>query len=258
MGYSKFFSTLLDSTLWDEDHATVRVWVTMILMADQDGVVLARTPGIAKRARVSMEECEKALKVFSSPDPHSKSRDQEGRRALETDEGWQIVNYEKYRDMMSEGESKAKNAERQARFRDRHGIKKTDVTPVTLRNVTVTDVTLARSDSQSVSVSVLPFSDLWAEWPGPQEIRFTEVRAEAEAAYNENITDENWAEFRKAFELVLNAYHASKDKDRRKVLGSFREFCKERWKNFKPLASDPVQGPAPERPKVELAPNNEV
>ena len=52
-GYTKLFGSILDSTVW-ATPATVRVvWITMLAMADEHGVVSASVGGLARRAVVS-------------------------------------------------------------------------------------------------------------------------------------------------------------------------------------------------------------
>ena len=119
MAYTKLFSSLLSSSVWAEPLATRVVWIAMLAMADRDGVVTARAPGIAKMAGVTRAECDKALACFAKPDPHSRTQDNEGRRAVETADGWQLLNYEAYRDRQTVEERRAKDAARQARKRDR-------------------------------------------------------------------------------------------------------------------------------------------
>lgn len=119
MSYAKVFGSLLDSTVWRLDDGDRLIWITMLVMADRDGIVESSVPGLADRARVSRERCEHALAVLSAPDPDSRTKADEGRRIREVDGGWQIVNYEKYRDKATAEESRAKAAERQRRKRDR-------------------------------------------------------------------------------------------------------------------------------------------
>jgi hypothetical protein len=115
--YVKLFGSILDSSIWDEDHATVRVWVTLLAMADADGVVRASDSGIAHRARVSRTECTKALKIFEAPDVESKSQEYGGQRIERVDGGWLLLNYTKYREARSREQVMA--ADRQARKRKR-------------------------------------------------------------------------------------------------------------------------------------------
>ena len=119
VGYTKLFSDILASSIWDEPDTVRIVWITMLAMADRDGIVGAAIPGLAHLARVSREDCEKALTILLEPDPHSRTKDQDGRRIEVVDGGWRIINYEKHRERTSPEEVKEKAARRQKRWRDR-------------------------------------------------------------------------------------------------------------------------------------------
>lgn len=69
----------------------------MLAMADQHGYVGASVPGLAARARVSLEGCIAALDAFMQPDQWSRTKDFEGRRIAETEGGWILLNHAKYR-----------------------------------------------------------------------------------------------------------------------------------------------------------------
>lgn len=97
-GFSKLFSSILTSTIWGEDHTTVRVWIAMLAATDYDGVVEGSIPGFAHIARVTQDEMRRALKVLLAPDPNSRTKDHEGRRIETIDGGWRILNYAKYRE----------------------------------------------------------------------------------------------------------------------------------------------------------------
>jgi hypothetical protein len=96
-GYTKLFSSITDSTVWREPDRTRLVWITMLAMADADGYVAASVPGLADRARVPLEDCLKALEAFRQPDEWSRTREYEGRRIMDVDGGWQLLNHGKYR-----------------------------------------------------------------------------------------------------------------------------------------------------------------
>jgi hypothetical protein len=102
--FTKLFSTITDSSIWSEDSDTKVVWVTMLAMANANGKVFASILGIAKRANVSLEKTEEALKKFQLPDKYSRSKDFEGRRIELIDGGWQLLNYVKYRKVRQEDE----------------------------------------------------------------------------------------------------------------------------------------------------------
>lgn len=120
-GYAKVFSSILTSSLWQESAETRIVWMTMLVLADKFGDVVASVPGLAHQANVPIDACESALEVFTSPDRYSRSKELEGRRIQEIPGGWRLVNFEHYRSMMSYEErreyKRRKEAERRARIR---------------------------------------------------------------------------------------------------------------------------------------------
>ncbi len=130
-GYTKLFSSILESTVWLETPPVKVVWITLLAMADRDGCVQASLPGLAKRAGVERGQCEQALALFLAPDPDSRTTSNEGRRIVAVDGGWRLLNYETYRERASAEESRTKAAERQRRYRERHG-KSLSVTGVTV------------------------------------------------------------------------------------------------------------------------------
>lgn len=115
--YVKLFGSILDSSIWSEDHATRLVWITMLAMADEAGTVHAALPGLAKRAGVTRDECDHAIRILSSPDKESRSEEAEGRRIEKVDGGWALINYEKYRQIRTREQLQA--ARRMRRYRDR-------------------------------------------------------------------------------------------------------------------------------------------
>lgn len=133
-GYTKLFGSILDSSIWREPDTTRLVWLTLMAMADRDGIVDASIDGIADRAKVRLEAAEGAMACFMAPDPKSKNPANKGRRVERTTEGYRLLNYDFYRQKMSAEEMRAKNAERQRRYRERHAVT-SDVTsrPVTAR-----------------------------------------------------------------------------------------------------------------------------
>lgn len=100
--FTKLFSSITESTIWCEPAATRLTWITMLAMADRHGRVWASIPGLANRARVTVSEVESALRTFLSPDPYSRTPDNEGRRVIDIDGGWQLLNHAKYRDIRDE------------------------------------------------------------------------------------------------------------------------------------------------------------
>ena len=73
-GYTKIFSSILMSSIWEESNETRLVWVTMLALAGQFGHVDGTVKSLARVARVSVEECQEALDCFLSPDPGGERR----------------------------------------------------------------------------------------------------------------------------------------------------------------------------------------
>jgi hypothetical protein len=65
-------------------------------MKDREGNVTASVPGVAHRARVTLAECQAALKKFESPDPMDTSKVEQGIKIKPIPGGWQVVNHEMY------------------------------------------------------------------------------------------------------------------------------------------------------------------
>jgi hypothetical protein len=92
------WSKTLDSSVWRRESKETRlVWVTMLMMKDSDGQVLASQVGLADRAVVTDEECREALRVLLAPDPNDTSKVEDGRRIRVIPGGWQIINHDLYR-----------------------------------------------------------------------------------------------------------------------------------------------------------------
>src|ERR1700677_889831 len=146
-GYTKLFSRILDSTIWREDDETRILWITMLAMADQDGIVLCTIPGLSDRARISLAACERALKRFQEPDKYSWSQEYEGRRIRVTDGGWELINHAKFRELMSAEEQREKTRVRVAKWRERKKLNGKSVT-VTKSNAG-NDIAEAEADTDT-------------------------------------------------------------------------------------------------------------
>lgn len=116
-GYTKLFTRILDSTIWREPDETRILWITMLALADQDGIVQSTIPGLADRARISLEECERSLERFQQPDKYSWSKEEEGRRIKVVDGGWFLINHSKYRALLSKEDQAEKTRLRVQKYR---------------------------------------------------------------------------------------------------------------------------------------------
>ena len=119
--FTKVFSSITESTVWGEPHATRIVWVTLLAKADRHGCFYGSIPGLAHLARVTLAECETALAAFYSPDPYSRTPDNDGRRIEQIAGGWLLLNHAKYRarELRDDDVRREQNREAKRRQRER-------------------------------------------------------------------------------------------------------------------------------------------
>lgn len=112
------WSTVVDSSIWDEPDHVLKVFLTMMALKDADHIVRLNAYQISRRARKTEQEVLEALQVLSSPDTRRVEKQlYEGRRIKAVEEGWLILNGEKYREEVSKEMSRARNRRAQAAWR---------------------------------------------------------------------------------------------------------------------------------------------
>lgn len=118
-GYTKLFSEIIESTIWQEPNDMRVLWITMLALKDWNHVCTATVPYLAKVCNISVEQCEKYLDRFQKPDKHSRNQAHEGRRIKRVPEGWFILNGEYYREKMSKEVRKAQVRKAVAKYREK-------------------------------------------------------------------------------------------------------------------------------------------
>jgi len=165
-GYTKLFSSIIGSTIWREDNDTRLVWITMLAMADKNGIVEASVPGLADFARVSVDGTRSALAKLSGPDPDSRSVEYEGRRIEAIDGGWRLLNHAKYRAKLSDIERREYKRQKQAEYRS------VDNRGHSLLNVDTVDTSKSRVQKQKAeakpSTTADGFAAFWESYPKKQ------------------------------------------------------------------------------------------
>lgn len=121
-GFTKLWSEITDSSIWNEDDKTRIVWITMLARMGPDYVVRASVGGLAHLARVSREECEKALEKLQNPDPDSRSTEYEGRRIRKVEGGFYIINGEKFRIRRGDEERREYMREYMRKYRSKQSV----------------------------------------------------------------------------------------------------------------------------------------
>lgn len=114
MAFTKLHASIVHSSIWQESHPTRIVWITMLALADEYGIVGASVGGLARAANVKREECEAALQTLISPDPDSRDGTT-GERIEKVQGGWLILNHAAYREKQTRSQALA--AERTRRWR---------------------------------------------------------------------------------------------------------------------------------------------
>jgi len=96
------------------------VWFNLLAHAPS-GVSDRTLRTISEETGLSQQRVRKAIEILEAPDTESRTPDEQGRRIVRLDEhrswGWRIVNWEYYRNLLSEADKRAKDAERQRRHR---------------------------------------------------------------------------------------------------------------------------------------------
>lgn len=100
--WTPLWSQVVDSSLWEEKPSVRVLFMTMLALKDADHIVRYDAFKLHKKAHLSAVDTLEALKVLSSPDERRQEFPQEhdGRRIQECEQGWLILNGEKYREMI--------------------------------------------------------------------------------------------------------------------------------------------------------------
>lgn len=98
MGFTKLDSGIVDSSVWSEPLATRVVWVTILAKCNHGGFVPASRSGLLRACNVSESDFDIAIKKLESPDPDSRTIDNDGKRIKKVEGGWIVLNYLKYRE----------------------------------------------------------------------------------------------------------------------------------------------------------------
>lgn len=110
----------MDSSIWREPDYVIKVFLTMMALKDEDHIVRLTAYQLGERAKKSEVEVLDALKILSSPDTKRvEVQEFDGRRIQAVEEGWLILNGQKYRDMVQLEMLRRKNRRASAAFRAR-------------------------------------------------------------------------------------------------------------------------------------------
>ena len=118
--WTPLWSKVVDSSIWLEDKNTRILFVTMLALKDRDHVVRHSAFELARKANLTEAEVIESLEVLKSPDTKRiEPQEFEGRRVEKVEDGWFMLNGEKYRKAMQEMFRKEYKRGKQAEYRDK-------------------------------------------------------------------------------------------------------------------------------------------
>lgn len=116
MPFTKLDSRLVFSSLMREDAETFRVFVVLLSLCGSDGIAPVSKDFLQAITKQPSDVIKKCLLRLSSPDPTSRTPDNEGRRIRKVVGGYLILNYWHYRGTShKEGEAERKRLARAAK-----------------------------------------------------------------------------------------------------------------------------------------------
>jgi hypothetical protein len=128
--YGKIFKEIFSSSLMnDSGQLAVYIFMSMVVLCDQDGIVHENDQSLARRIGIKDEqyaEFQSIMRKLESEDEFSNLPAAKGRRIIgmsevtggEQTRGWLVVNYEYYLKKASKDDKREKTRERVRRFRD--------------------------------------------------------------------------------------------------------------------------------------------
>lgn len=228
MSFVKLHDTILDSSIWMESVETRIVWITILAMANQDGVVEASVSGLARRANVGRAQCDIALAVLLGPD--SDTRDgTTGERITKVPGGWLVLNHLTYRDRRTTAQ--IETAKRVAEHRTKQRIAAIELTTVlpVVQNVT---------GNEQKQCNDLSLSEADADADADSEKR---IQRAAPCARPDSVTEEAWQDFKQhrnkrraiVTERVINGLQQQADKAGWTLEKVLVECVTRGWSSFK-------------------------
>jgi hypothetical protein len=161
--YVKIHDLILRSSIMEEDVTVRWVWVVILAMADQDGLVQSTPNALARTANLPQKDIDRALKILMSPDKNSTSQEEEGKRlVVHSPNVFRVVNYEHYRHLMSAEDKKEKTRIRVARHRAKKKNEQDGNADVTRCNAGNDKAdTDTETDTDTEAEVNIPFDEFW-------------------------------------------------------------------------------------------------
>lgn len=99
MGFTKLDERILMSSIMAETPEIFKVWIAILASCKEDGVAYVSSVGLSSHCYLPLDTVREAITKLSSPDPDSRSINDDGRRIKRVDGGYMVINYLKYREL---------------------------------------------------------------------------------------------------------------------------------------------------------------
>lgn len=106
--FVKLYSRITESSLMEQPIEVRYTFMMLLAIADSTGRVVGTDIAIARRINLPLLTFVNSVNSLKEPDPDSNSKEEDGRRVVSSDSerGYQIVNYQKYRNLKDENEKR--------------------------------------------------------------------------------------------------------------------------------------------------------
>lgn len=134
-------------------------FIMLLAIADPTGRVVGTDVAIARRLNMPLDSFVNSVKQLGEPDPDSNSKEEEGRRVIPSDSerGYQLVNYIKYRNLKDEEEKREYMREYMRKRREDEALRKTCKTVLTdVKNVTQAEAEAEAEEDKNTSTPQTP------------------------------------------------------------------------------------------------------
>src|SRR6266403_3934937 len=124
MMYSKLFSSMVHSSLWSEPDHIRLLFITLLAIADRDGIVYGSRSGLERAAMIDPDAAEEIdpWERLMGPDDDSsdlmRNPENEGRRVEQVQGGFRIINYTYYKSLRDSEDRAQQNREAQRKHRE--------------------------------------------------------------------------------------------------------------------------------------------
>jgi hypothetical protein len=112
---------MYDGSLYGNWKAIV-TFQQMIVLCNEDGIIDMTPQALAARTSIPLEIIREGIELLEAPDQYSRTRDHDGRRIERIDAdrpwGWRIINYRKYRMMITAEQKREADRNRMAAKRE--------------------------------------------------------------------------------------------------------------------------------------------